>query len=139
MYWIICKESRKSEDMRQGYGGLSCDDAGVPKSACYLQWQDAVDHAQQLTKVDPVGFCVLPIWDREPEKLGATMNKDVLTTWKETIGAFPKENEITFERINASHVVSFKVGIEVLSLTQADLETLIGVLELVVIDLKDSK
>jgi len=59
--YFIHKASRLPESP---YAGPSCDTAGIPKGQLYINLVEALDHAAQLTAVNPVGFEVASLCPR---------------------------------------------------------------------------
>ena len=54
--YVIHKRSRSPH--REGYGGPSCNRAGVKPNTIYTDYDTAILDAKKLTEVNPVGFYV---------------------------------------------------------------------------------
>lgn len=61
--YIIMKKTRAVERPTKlnAYRGPACEEAGVEKGLVYISTQEAQEDADRLSRVNPVGFVVIPL------------------------------------------------------------------------------
>lgn len=61
--YIIMKKTRAVENPTRldAYSGPACEGAGVERGRVYTSEQEALDDAERMSSVNPVGFVVIPL------------------------------------------------------------------------------